>query len=216
MSNYTNFIKDFPNRCLDILSKYESMARIENREVTLLLGIATAGLIIPFERLRPPTDNLTHPGKDRQNCQAATDEFERTLKLPFLGSSLWSGDPAAWTFAKDVEQIETEPDCWDELKNKKPLSKEKKIGSVTKHIRNALAHGNLFTIGNPIQLIIFLSRCCVYVGGESVPTDKFAMLATAPNDFLKFLMNWLTFLSSLPMPTIVMQESGFELVEYGA
>lgn len=51
--------------------------------------------------------------------------------------------------------------------------------------------------------------------GEGNPTNKYAMLATSPEDFHKFLMNWLNFLSSLPIPITIMQGSTLELLEYG-
>lgn len=155
MSSYSNFIKGFPSRCSDILKTYEKQSRARNQEVTLTLAIATAGFVIPFERLRPSSENLNHPSRDRERFQQAKDEFEKILDVPFLGSGLWKEDIGSWIFAKEVKDVQKEPDFWIELENPKPLSAEKKVKSISKHLRNALAHGNIYTRGDPIQLIIF-------------------------------------------------------------
>jgi hypothetical protein len=49
MSVYRNFICDFPNRCDRILSDYERLATFRGLEVTAMLAIASAGLILPYE-----------------------------------------------------------------------------------------------------------------------------------------------------------------------
>lgn len=75
------------------------------------------------------------------------------------------------------------------------------------HIRNALAHGNIFTRGNPeIEQIILLSE-------RAVGTNKFNFLAVAPADFRLFLKNWLEFLRDLDLPEDVVSEDA-EAVAY--
>ncbi len=238
MSSYANFIRDFPNRCLDILKNYEKDAYIRDREVTLMLAIATAGFVVPFERLRPSSENLDHPSGDREKFKDAADKFKEILNFPFIRSKLWNGDVRSWKFDKELDDVQREPDFWPELNSPKSLSTEKRVSSVLKHLRNALAHGNIYTKGNPIQLIIFLSRCCEYVDNQCKhsmlcsncgskisceyvdkkcePTNKYDMLGVSPQDFSKFLMNWLNFLASLPIPTTISQESIMELLEYTA
>jgi hypothetical protein len=88
MSSYSNFIKDFPSRCLDILKKYEKYAITHNREVTLMLAIATAGFVIPFERLRPPKEDPDQPSRDRDKFPKARNELEKILDVSFVGSVL--------------------------------------------------------------------------------------------------------------------------------
>ena len=73
------------------------------------------------------------------------------------------------------------------------MSKDKLARSVLAHLRNALAHGNIFTHGDPIDLLIFLSR-----PSEESPT--YAMLAVTPLDFRTFLRNWFSFVKSLQIP----------------
>jgi len=216
MSSYSNFIKDFPKRCLDILNTYEEHARYIDLEVTFMLAIATAGFVIPFERLRPRSGDLAHPSGDILKFKKARDKFEKILNIPFVHSVLWNGDVSSWIFAKKLKNIQRGPDLWEELNNPKPLSIKKQMSSVLNHLRNALAHGNIFTKGNPIKLIIFLSRCCEYVDGQCKPIDKYDMLAVSPEDFRKFLIDWFNFLASLPIPSGIIQESIMDLPGYSA
>jgi hypothetical protein len=59
-------------------------------------------------------------------------------------------------------------------------------------IRNALAHGNIWTIRDPIEAIIFVRR---------VLNDKvvchFDFLSVSPHEFQHFLEGWFDFLISL-------------------
>ena len=67
------------------------------------------------------------------------------------------------------------------------------------HIRNALAHGNIFTRGNPeIEQIILLS--------EAGWHEQVRFLVVAPADFRRFLKNWLGFLRELELPEDVVSE----------
>lgn len=211
MSSYSNFIQDFPSRCLDILKKYEKHAITHNREVTLMLAIATAGFVIPLERLRPPDSNSKdpdHPSRDRKRFEVAANKLKEILDDFFVGSVLWNKkDVGSWIFAEKREDVQREPDSWPELKRPKSLSIEKKITSILKHLRNGLTHGNIYTTGNPIRLIIFLVR-------PYQSADKYNMLAASPEDFREFLTNWFKFLGDLPIPSGIMHESLLELPEY--
>ena len=189
MSNYSNFVSDFPRRCDDILDKFFPQAKVHDREVTLMLAVATAGFVIPFGRLREEN----HPARDRERFQQAAAKLDSILDARFLGSALWDNSPSSWVFAKEVEDECQDLELWPELATPKPLSKDKLARSVLAHLRNALAHGNIFTHGKPIDQLIFLSR-----PSEESPT--YAMLAVAPLDFHKFLRKWFSFLTSLRMP----------------
>lgn len=52
MTAYKNFVQDFPTRCKDVLELAESRTNHQVREVTLLLVVASAAIIVPYERLR--------------------------------------------------------------------------------------------------------------------------------------------------------------------
>jgi hypothetical protein len=92
------------------------------------------------------------------------------------------------------------PDSWVELDALKPLGPDRKVKTVLLHIRNALAHGNIFTRGAPeIERIILLNE-------RAVGTNKFNFLAVAPDDFRNFLKNWLKFVRELELPEDVVSK----------
>jgi len=199
MSAYTNFVSDFPERCNDILKSFVERAHGRNLEVTLMLSVASTGFVIPFERLRFK-DESAHPSRDRERFREAARKLDETRELCFLDSALWGASPGSWVFAREVEDEQRELDSWPELQTPKSLTKKKKTESTLKHLRNALAHGNIFTRGDPIDRLVFLSKPC-----EESP--KFDMLAVSPDDFYTFLQKWFSFLSSLHMPPDVYQDS---------
>ncbi len=232
MTAYKNFIKDFPERCRDILERYESDALSGGREVTLTLAMAASGFVVPYERLRHkrlrpqegeppypdaasgfvvPYERLRHkrlrpqegepPYPDGIYEQAAS-QFDDLLKEKFLGSPLWKEEGSSWSFGK-LKSAAGGPDSWPELQDprKKPLGPCKKVSSILKHLRNALAHGNIFTFPKDdpdkdepdIKLIIFLSQ-------PYMKSPEFNFLCVSPQDFQKFLKNWFVFTSALNLP----------------
>lgn len=222
MTSYSNFVQDFPRRCIEILGLCLEHATTNDRDVTLLLSIATAGFVIPFERLRPLSPK--HPAGDRENFENAKSEFDKIINNSFLNSKLWDNSEG-WEFAEKIEEKdirEKQVDYWARLENRKPLSSEKPVISVLSHLRNALSHGSIFTCPNrinknePVQIstLIFLSRCyekqevevcdCGKKRKERVPIDKYNLLAVSPENFRKFLEKWVEFLKSLnlTLPTI--------------
>ncbi len=70
MSSFANFVEDFPSRCGDLLVRFHQDAVANDREVTLALMVASAGFLVPFERLRP--DGLyIQPTHDRHELLAS-------------------------------------------------------------------------------------------------------------------------------------------------
>ena len=66
MSNYSSFFaQDFAVRCHDLLRHFYRPAKAKDREVTLLLAVAAAGLVVPYERPqrdhRPSIGRRTRP-----------------------------------------------------------------------------------------------------------------------------------------------------------
>ena len=56
MSEYRDFVSDFPSRCAELLSSFEQQARHRRREVTLMLCVAAPTIIVPLERLKSPSE----------------------------------------------------------------------------------------------------------------------------------------------------------------
>jgi hypothetical protein len=214
MSGYNNFVSDFPERCSELLVAFERTARLRKREVTLMLCVAMPSLVVPWERLTAPRstphgEQPGHPSLDWQRFEQAKSALDRLVEQKFLGSPLWpTTAPGSWLFGK-LSDVSDGPDSWRELAAPKPLNSAKQAKAVLKHIRNALAHGNIFTSGTPdIQQIILLQE-------RAVGTNKFEFLAVAPADFRLFLKNWLEFLRQLELPGGVVSEET-EAVAYFA
>jgi hypothetical protein len=205
MSNFDNFVSDFPGRCAELFRDFEAAARLRKREVTLLLSVAAPSIVIPLERLAGPKHGPTgawpgHPSRDWQRFQEAKAKLDVLLDQPFLGSALWPESSASsWSF-DELADVSRDPDFWPELQQPKPVGPNKKAKTVVWHVRKALAHGNIFTRGRPdIEQIILLSQVAQNV-------YKFSFLAVAPADFRGFLRNWLDFLRELRLPTEVVPE----------
>ena len=49
MTAYRDYIVDLPGRCIDILEHFESDAKTQDREMTLLLMAASSAFLIPRE-----------------------------------------------------------------------------------------------------------------------------------------------------------------------
>lgn len=204
MSNYDDFVSDFPGRCAELLDELEPAARVRKREVTLMLSVAASSILIPLERLAGPESDPKlgqgHPSRDWETFGDAKAALDDLLAKAFIGSALWPPSSAgSWSFDKLADVSET-PDSWAELRKPKPLGSKKKAKTVVWHIRKALAHGNIFTRGRPhIDQIILLSQVA-----EAV--YKFNYLAVSPADFRAFLQKWLEFLQGLRLPVEVVPE----------
>jgi hypothetical protein len=127
-------------------------AQAKDREVTLLIMTAAAAFLVLFERLRAGMA-MEHLGRDRQIFPDLARELDAALALPFLESPFHDGGPNSWSAGTiDHPEVSTRGE---------PLTKQIPASQVLATIRNALAHGNLFTIGGPtlpIEALIFFSE----------------------------------------------------------
>jgi hypothetical protein len=196
MSNYNNFVSDFPARCAALLEDFERTARLRKREVTLMLCVAMPSIVIPWERLAGPRSegqSPGHPSRDWERFDQAKSALDDLCEAPFQGSPIWPDSSSRSWFFGELADVSNGPDSWAELRTPKPLGPDKKARTVLLHIRNALAHGNIFTRGNPeIEQIILLSR--------PQGATRFRFLAVDPAEFRAFLRNWLEFLRDLKLP----------------
>ena len=186
MSNFLDFTYDFPRRCIDVLQLAEKPAHEGGREVTLLLMTACTAFLVAFEHLhfdkgQAPSFRDPHIGSSRQ-------QLKEVLDKSFLGSPFWlSHNPSSWAYG------EIAPGTWrdqvgSDFSNRRPVTKDRKVTSVLRIIRNALGHGNLATIGSEkIEHLVLGST--VTEGSQ-----KFQYLCVTPQDFRVFLGNWFSFL----------------------
>lgn len=152
MTEYRNFIKDFPRRCRDILDVAGKPAFLRGREVTLTIMVASAGFVVPYEGLKSD-----HPSEDSKRFVDAAEKLKLLLDQPFMSSVLANKMNSKWHYGK-VDSVNGDPDSWDGLRKRKPLSDGNKVSTTLNVIRNGLAHGNVFTFGNPIQEITFIKK----------------------------------------------------------
>lgn len=204
MSEYRDFVSDFPSRCAELLSSFEQQARHRRREVTLMLCVAAPTIIVPLERLKSPSetnDGATkcqrcgapasaatkaapsapgHPSRDWERFGEAKSALDDLCGQRFIGSPLWANASAGSWRLGELSEVSGDPDNWTELRETNPLGPNKMVKTVLLHLRNALAHANIFTRGDgEISQVIFLSKLHQDV-------EKFSFLAVAPDDFRTF------------------------------
>ncbi len=190
MSNYKNYIKDFPKRCNDLLEHFFKDATQLDREVTLLMNVACAGFVIPFERLTPNPDELI----STDICMAfdfAKRKFNgiqnKSFKHPQKGIGKGIEDIQIYEVKYDV-LAEDDPGRWD----KSPVEDANNI-QVLSTFRNALAHGTIWmNKGNIIEDIWLVKK---NPGEEKwKPTDGYIAVKTSPDSLKKLLKSWFDFL----------------------
>lgn len=182
MTAYRDFIHDYPSRCRRLLDTHFTNARENDLEVTLLLSVASSGLIVPYARLSEDA----HPARDADRFGEAKGKLDRVLGAPLLASELWdTTDPGSWR-SGELRDLSGDPDAWP-LDAMKPVSRQKEAGSIVKVLRYALAHGNVFTRGRPhIDTLVFLSRKC-----QVDPMLGYRCVVVSPVDLKCFVLNWL-------------------------
>ncbi len=191
MSSYKAFIKCFPDRCGKLLDLYFKDAEQKDLEITLLLSIATAALIVPFGRLTEES----HPSGDREKFVNAKNALDAVLAQKFIGSSLWPGNSTgSWKFGL-LNNIDSEPDMWpvDEFTG---VGEGEICNDIIKTLRNALAHGNIFFRGNPcIDRLIFLSRI-----HHRKPELGYRCVVVTPLDLKTMINKWFMMINDLKLP----------------
>ena len=198
--DYKNFIQDFPIRCGEILEKYREQDRKNGREVTHMFAIAAAAIPIPFARL---SEN-EHPSPDKKKYEQAVGKFTNLCDQYFLGSCLWEDKDEArsWKSGQvSKEDVKEGPEYW-RIRDCSSLTGDIKVKEILKIIRNALAHGSIFTRPNKetdqIEKIILLSKILVErkINGnvKRIFNGNYDTLTVSPEDFFEFLVNWVSFL----------------------
>lgn len=200
MTAYRNYVQDFPNRSRDLLKAFSASARTQNREVTLLFAVATSCLIVPYERLH----DEAHPSQDRERFIEAKEILDKELEKECVDSTLWeASEVKAWSYKK-MKELRGDPDAWALDRETKPIN-SKKTKTVLTILRNALAHGNIWTTGNPTtHTLVFVSLVCI-----DKPKGPYNLLQCSPDAFRQLVMKWVDFLSGLKMPSDVFVQTGF-------
>jgi hypothetical protein len=194
MTDYYDFIRDFPARCGEVLDLCYQQAERANREVTLLIMTAAAAFV-PFERLRSGPRH--HPSGDRQRFPKEAQSLDHALGRPFLNSPFHDEGFASWSMGTMPH-----PKLPFEFK---PITRQTPANQVFAIIRNSLAHGNLWTISDAcshIEEIVFWAE---NRDGEKLTGYKY--VRTSPRDFHDFLVKWFAFLKREQLPRGVVAET---------
>nr|WP_290224115.1 hypothetical protein [Trichocoleus desertorum] len=204
MSDYQNFIVDYPQRCAQLLTLLSPSANQHKLDVTLALAIAATGLLVPYERLKPAI-SYEQPMQDRKRYQKAAAQLDHLLKQPFLIALSGVASPNSWTYG-ELRSVSGLPDEWQELHNPAELSPTRSVQDVLNVLRNALAHGNIYTKPNRqghIQEIVFVSGAARKNTNQQT---QYKFVHVSPDDFQNFLLTWLSFLQGLDLPSEVIQK----------
>lgn len=183
MSAFHDYIVDFPKRGLDILKHFEPHAKRMDREVTLMLMVASSSFLVPRERLEIP-----HPSQDSTRFA----KFRKELNKRWDESPLFK-NLSEWLHGT-VKNFGNGPDAWPT-----PTEKvcEKNVEHILGIIRNALAHGNLFTEGSPIHTLTFYSAKRKMLKNCQYEVIGYRFLKIPVDDFKQFLLNWFDLLNTI-------------------
>lgn len=192
MTAYANFVSDFPKRCQKVLDFYDCSSRKNGHDVTFLLCIATTSICVPYDRLKPPSPVFgPHPSGDRDQFDDAAKKFDDLCEISFLQSPLSSHESSSWKFGS-LSSADGGPGSWEELQDATSVSEETTCKDLLEVIRNALAHGNVWTMGDPISEIVLVSK--------PKKASSYRFLVVTPPSLHDFLNCWLNFLSALIIP----------------
>ena len=198
MSEYRDFFQDFPSRSVDLLNSFYENASNIDREVTLSIAMSYGALLFPFERLRT-TSKTPHPTNDCSNNAKHAENFKNQMEKRFCDfrprNPFVSWD---WYYGKQMVDLGDVKRAANEA-TKMLISKEKKVSSIIKLIRNSLAHSNILTFESPIEWIVFYSCKPPREDEQVIYPIEIEFLRTSPILFKNFLIDWVQFLQINPL-----------------
>ncbi|UCU92069.1 hypothetical protein [Hydrogenophaga taeniospiralis] len=193
MTAYADFTNDFPRRCLEVLDAVSSGAAANGREITLLFMSSSARFLVPFERLKSDTSNSEHPFGDNKRYGTAAARSKDMLRKKFVGSVLCPSNSHSWHCAKKVASVECGLDSWLPNTDLKAFSKDRQVASILTLFRNALAHGNIYTVDDPIRELAFVKEVTSKQANMTCKRVGFEVIRVSHEDFLRFIRAWLGF-----------------------
>jgi len=125
--------------------------------VTLLLSFAAQALVVPLERLNrddADADSMKwwNTIKNEDICSCTDDLFKECV------CKQWHYGDIGTT--KDSRQLPGSKASWSRKIMKEPLSRSSKISvnQLLACIRNAISHGQVWSLGDPISELMFISN----------------------------------------------------------
>jgi hypothetical protein len=215
MTVYSDWLRDFPNRCIETLALLEPKARVHGREVTLLLSVGSILLNVPMERLKVRLDKLQqpiehpmtgHPDEAARNANRALAlKFRAMLDEKFATSpTLWGSSKRPekgqwWAGNLGREYNPARPVDWFGMgPNGHGMPDNWAVERVISVIRNACAHAHVLTYGSltgkelvvedkqQISRLLFVSLR----GPLDEQPTKFRFVGTTPDGFGELLERW--------------------------
>jgi hypothetical protein len=159
MTIYSDWLRDFPTRCTEVLAYLAPKAREQGREVTLMLTVGSMLLNVPWERLKEK--DFEHPmtGHPDEAAREANRElarrFNEMLDEPFATSStLWdnfNGSTKGKWWARNLgnEYDPAKPYYWFFPNDDRYLPSDWSVGQILGVVRNACAHAHILTYSSP-------------------------------------------------------------------
>ena len=186
MSEYENYVQDFPCRILKLYEKYLESVRLDHLEVTFLLSLTASGIAVPFDRLRP-NSRYPDPFEDRHTFEEAANKFDKLYEKCFRESELWDSAFEEWRYGI-CKNVNSDPNSWEEFNSAKRIDVSSTVEHVINHIRTSLAHGIICTVGkDEIEKILLLK-------GKK---KEGRFLLVTPQSLGVFLRKWIDWLQTL-------------------
>lgn len=191
MSNYTEFESDFPFRCLELLKQHFARAEETNLECTLLLALTASSICAVADRIGLAAEIKGHqsstptaPGrvvKDRWH------RYQTYFREP-VSKLFGTASPPSWCEGVYASK-RRDPAEWDW----RAVPDGYQVARLVNLLRNAFAHGNIWTLKNPssdsIAEFVFAQRIGKPEEGVELPLEAIRL---TPACLRNVMVDWAT------------------------
>ena len=184
MTLYPAFYKDFPRRCLSLLDTYCESALTGDREVTLMISIASSGFVIPFEEM----ERRRKIGQNTHLLSEYLKIYDNSFVERFSNVSN-GNDNFFWRVAETVDK---DTFTLEGINDWVGMGEKYKISLILPILSHALAHGRIHIKGNEnyINEIIFISQPGEDQNVIENEDNNYCAVIVSPHAFLYFLRQW--------------------------
>jgi hypothetical protein len=198
MSNYTEFEQDFPSRCLRLLDDQLADAESGNLEVTFLLTIAAGMICMIADRVGLPAEARDDVRSHPTGNSCVRNRWEKYADT--LGESLHTRIEAEvlthMEYSPPAIRVEGDrPDQW----SWQPMNPETSLRATFSLIRNALAHGNIWTEPDHRGRIVRIVLAAKTDAPKNLPKPHEA-LRLPPKVLHRLLRTWAALFGGLQTP----------------
>jgi len=207
MSCYTDIYNDYPLRCAELWERFNSSAKEQDLDVTLMLACAAGGFATPFELLKiqpgQAKNNHNHPAFfnfNEKKYQKCLNEMNKALDDPAFSSLLFRNVKIENCFygkCIEIEEIRNKV----EYKESNIISKNIKSRNIVRILRNSIAHNNIYAFSrntsNQISELTFFSEIR---SSESNKSSGYQIFSMPIEEFSSFLTSWFDLLKKHGTP----------------